>query len=104
MEDDGSDHPEFSKTVMDEFPDEPAYRTCRKTLNSSAKLESLVLTLIVNMFQHNLYDFDIWVLTVMIFFFSVLTVRQIQQNGSHHMGNSGTSSIHGQSMSKLEQF
>lgn len=41
LEDDGSDHPEFSKTVMDEFPDEPAYRTCRKTLNSSAKLESL---------------------------------------------------------------
>ncbi|KAJ9706069.1 hypothetical protein PVL29_001572 [Vitis rotundifolia] len=41
LEDDGSDHPEFSKTVMDEFPDEPAYRRCRKTLNSSAILESL---------------------------------------------------------------
>ncbi|XP_057511237.1 aluminum-activated malate transporter 9-like [Actinidia eriantha] len=41
LEDDGSDHPEFSKTVMDEFPDEPAYRKCRTTLNSSAKLESL---------------------------------------------------------------
>ncbi|OVA16538.1 Aluminum-activated malate transporter [Macleaya cordata] len=41
LEDDGSDHPEFSKTVMDEFPDEPAYRKCRSTLNSSAKLETL---------------------------------------------------------------
>ncbi|KAI7989176.1 Aluminum-activated malate transporter 9 [Camellia lanceoleosa] len=44
LEDDGSDHPEFSKTVMDEFPDEPAYRKCRSTLNSSAKLESLALS------------------------------------------------------------
>lgn len=43
LEDDGLDHPEFSKTVMDEFPDEPAYRKCRSTLNSSAKLESLVI-------------------------------------------------------------
>lgn len=41
LEDDGSDHPEFAKTVMDEFPDEPAYRKCRATLNSSAKLDSL---------------------------------------------------------------
>ncbi|XP_059642125.1 aluminum-activated malate transporter 9-like [Cornus florida] len=41
LEDDGSVHPEFSKTVMDEFPDEPAYRRCRSTLNSSSKLESL---------------------------------------------------------------
>uniref|UniRef100_A0A5B6YTJ1 Putative aluminum-activated malate transporter 9-like n=1 Tax=Davidia involucrata TaxID=16924 RepID=A0A5B6YTJ1_DAVIN len=41
LEDEGLDHPEFSKTVMDEFPDEPAYRRCRSTLNSSAKLESL---------------------------------------------------------------
>ncbi|XVF10495.1 hypothetical protein REPUB_Repub07fG0188000 [Reevesia pubescens] len=41
LEDEGLDHPEFSKTVMDEFPDEPAYRKCRITLNSSAKLESL---------------------------------------------------------------
>ncbi|KAF2297901.1 hypothetical protein GH714_004905 [Hevea brasiliensis] len=39
--DDGLEHPEFSKTVMDEFPDEPAYRKCRNTLNSSAKIESL---------------------------------------------------------------
>ncbi|KAM7491444.1 hypothetical protein LguiA_034365 [Lonicera macranthoides] len=43
LEDDGSDHPEFCKTVMDEFPDEPAYRKCRSTLNSSAKLESLAI-------------------------------------------------------------
>ncbi|KAL2524982.1 Aluminum-activated malate transporter 9 [Abeliophyllum distichum] len=41
LEDDGSEHPEFSNTVMDEFPDEPAYKKCRSTLNSSAKLESL---------------------------------------------------------------
>ncbi|KAI3987918.1 hypothetical protein MKX01_021032 [Papaver californicum] len=41
LEGDGSYHPEFSKTVMDEFPDEPAYRKCRSTLNSSAKLETL---------------------------------------------------------------
>ncbi|OWM72107.1 hypothetical protein CDL15_Pgr017990 [Punica granatum] len=41
LEDDGLDHPEFSKTVMDEFPDEPAYRRCRATLNSSTKLDSL---------------------------------------------------------------
>ncbi|KAI4302929.1 hypothetical protein MLD38_038618 [Melastoma candidum] len=41
LEDDGLNHPEFSKTVMDEFPDEPAYRRCRATLNSCAKLESL---------------------------------------------------------------
>ncbi|XP_022737926.1 aluminum-activated malate transporter 9-like [Durio zibethinus] len=41
LEDEGVDHPEFSKTVMDEFPDEPAYRKCRNALNSSAKLESL---------------------------------------------------------------
>lgn len=43
LEDDGSEHQEFSKTVMDEFPDEPAYRKCRSMLNSPAKLESLVL-------------------------------------------------------------
>ncbi|XP_061988937.1 aluminum-activated malate transporter 9-like [Rosa rugosa] len=44
LEDDGAEHPEFSKTVMDEFPDEPAYRKCRSTLNSSAKLESLAVS------------------------------------------------------------
>ncbi|KAI8569689.1 hypothetical protein RHMOL_Rhmol02G0297000 [Rhododendron molle] len=43
LEDDRSDNPEFSKTVMDEFPDEPAYRKCRSTLNSSAKIESLAV-------------------------------------------------------------
>ncbi|KAJ4765710.1 aluminum activated malate transporter family protein [Rhynchospora pubera] len=41
LSDDGSDHPEFTKTVMDDFPDEPAYRKCRATLNSSSKLDSL---------------------------------------------------------------
>ncbi|XWS61693.1 hypothetical protein CRYUN_Cryun07bG0147700 [Craigia yunnanensis] len=75
LEDDGLDHPEFSKTVMDEFPDEPAYRKCRTTLNSSAKLESLVIILLLTL-----------------------------QNGSPHMAGTNTSSIHGHSMSKLEQF
>ncbi|GFP86667.1 aluminum-activated malate transporter 9 [Phtheirospermum japonicum] len=41
LEDAKSQHPEFTKTVMDDFPDEPAYRKCRSTLTSSAKLESL---------------------------------------------------------------
>ncbi|KAJ7952232.1 Aluminum-activated malate transporter like [Quillaja saponaria] len=41
LKDDGSEHPEFSTTVMDEFPDEPAYTRCRSTFNSAAKLESL---------------------------------------------------------------
>ncbi|XP_058096002.1 aluminum-activated malate transporter 9-like [Magnolia sinica] len=41
LEDDGSIHPEFSKTINDEFADEPAFRRCRATLNSSAKLDSL---------------------------------------------------------------
>ncbi|KAM7269574.1 hypothetical protein ACFE04_025071 [Oxalis oulophora] len=41
LDDDGSDHPEFSKTVMDDFPDEPCYKKCKATMNSSAKLESL---------------------------------------------------------------
>lgn len=43
LKDDGVEDQCFTKTVMDEFPDEPAYRKCRSTLNSSAKLESLVL-------------------------------------------------------------
>ncbi|WCJ26396.1 aluminum-activated malate transporter 9 [Euphorbia peplus] len=43
LDDDGLDHPEFSTTVMDEFPDEPAYKKCKSTLNSSAKLESLAI-------------------------------------------------------------
>lgn len=41
IEDEGSDDPDFFKSVIDEFPDEPAYKKCRSTLNSSAKLESL---------------------------------------------------------------
>lgn len=44
LEDEGFDHPEFASTVMDEFPDEPAYKKCKSTLNCSAKLEALVLT------------------------------------------------------------
>ncbi|KAI4370257.1 hypothetical protein MLD38_018624 [Melastoma candidum] len=41
IEDDGLDCSKFSETVMDEFPNEPAYRRCRATLNSSAKLAAL---------------------------------------------------------------
>ncbi|KAJ0555659.1 putative aluminum-activated malate transporter [Helianthus annuus] len=44
LTDDGSDQPVFAKTFMDEFPDEPAYKKFRSTLNSSAKLESLALS------------------------------------------------------------
>ncbi|KAL5814259.1 hypothetical protein ACOSQ4_024900 [Xanthoceras sorbifolium] len=43
LEDDGY-YPEFSNTVMDQFPDEPAYKKCKATLNSSAKLESLAIS------------------------------------------------------------
>lgn len=41
LSDDGSEHPDFSKTVMNDFPDEPAFKKCRATLNSSAKIDSL---------------------------------------------------------------
>ncbi|KAJ6829363.1 aluminum-activated malate transporter 9-like [Iris pallida] len=41
LRDEGLDRPEFSKKVMDEFPDEPAFRKCKATLNTSSKLESL---------------------------------------------------------------
>ncbi|KAK6130005.1 hypothetical protein DH2020_036254 [Rehmannia glutinosa] len=41
LEDDGKEHPEFTNAVMDEFPDEPAYRKCRSTLDSTAKIETL---------------------------------------------------------------
>ncbi|CAH1451516.1 unnamed protein product [Lactuca virosa] len=44
LSNDGSDHSEFTNTLMDEFPDEPQYKKCRSTLNSSAKLESLALS------------------------------------------------------------
>ena len=30
------------KAVMDEFPDEPAYKKCKATLNSSSKFDTLV--------------------------------------------------------------
>ncbi|KAK1377140.1 aluminum-activated malate transporter 9-like [Heracleum sosnowskyi] len=42
--DDGSNYPDFFKSVIDEFPDEPAYRKCRSTMNSSATLESLAVS------------------------------------------------------------
>ncbi|KAF8733527.1 hypothetical protein HU200_014828 [Digitaria exilis] len=41
INDDGSKHPDFSKIVVDDFPDEPAFRKCRATLNLSEKLDSL---------------------------------------------------------------
>ncbi|XP_023532729.1 aluminum-activated malate transporter 9-like [Cucurbita pepo subsp. pepo] len=44
LEDEGSVHnigQQLPKAVMDEFPDEPAYKKCKATLNSSAKFEAL---------------------------------------------------------------
>ncbi|XXG42339.1 hypothetical protein AAC387_Pa01g2649 [Persea americana] len=42
--DDGSNHPEFSTTVNDDFADEPAFKKCRTLLNSSDKFDSLMLS------------------------------------------------------------
>ncbi|KAF7828204.1 aluminum-activated malate transporter 9-like [Senna tora] len=39
--DDGCEHSRLSTSVMDEFPDEPAYGKCRNTLNSGPMLETL---------------------------------------------------------------
>lgn len=44
LEDDGSDSLEFTKNVMDDFPDEPAYKRCKATLNSSSKIETLAIS------------------------------------------------------------
>ncbi|XP_024987074.1 aluminum-activated malate transporter 9-like [Cynara cardunculus var. scolymus] len=44
LADDGSERPEFTKTLIDEFPDEPAYKKFRSILNLSTKLESLALS------------------------------------------------------------
>lgn len=96
LEDDGLEHPEFTKTVMDDFPDEPAYRKCRSTLNSSAKLESLVLINYLWVERSKLYWSS---MDINISFVS----RPIQLNGSHRMVDFSTSSIHGQNMSKLVQ-
>ncbi|XP_042419230.1 aluminum-activated malate transporter 9-like [Zingiber officinale] len=41
LNDDGTERPEFLKTVMDDFHDEPAYRKCRAILKSSSALDSL---------------------------------------------------------------
>ncbi|KAK8913974.1 Aluminum-activated malate transporter 9 [Platanthera zijinensis] len=42
LADDGSGgQPDFSKNVMDDFADEPSFRKCRATLNSSTKLDTL---------------------------------------------------------------
>ncbi|KAL6626986.1 hypothetical protein ACP70R_030712 [Stipagrostis hirtigluma subsp. patula] len=41
LSDHGSEHPDFSKAVVDDFPDEPAFRKCRATVNSSAKHDLL---------------------------------------------------------------
>ncbi|KAG6606059.1 Aluminum-activated malate transporter 9, partial [Cucurbita argyrosperma subsp. sororia] len=42
LEDEGSNiGQQLPKAVMDEFPDEPAYKKCKATLNSSAKFEAL---------------------------------------------------------------
>nr|XP_043622452.1 aluminum-activated malate transporter 9-like [Erigeron canadensis] len=44
LAEDRSNHPEFTKNLMDEFQDEPAYGKCRSTLNSSVLLESMALS------------------------------------------------------------
>ncbi|XP_051151273.1 aluminum-activated malate transporter 9-like [Andrographis paniculata] len=44
LHDDGSEHPKFTKTVMEDSLDEPAYKKCRSILNSSAKLESMAIS------------------------------------------------------------
>ncbi|KAL8216636.1 hypothetical protein R6Q57_023473 [Mikania cordata] len=44
LADDPSNQPVFFKTLVDEFPDEPAYKKFHSTLNSSAILESLALS------------------------------------------------------------
>ncbi|XP_077251259.1 aluminum-activated malate transporter 9-like [Tasmannia lanceolata] len=41
LQEDGSGHPEFAKTVNDDFVDEPAFRKFRATLNSASKLDTL---------------------------------------------------------------
>ncbi|CAO2819149.1 unnamed protein product [Amaranthus hypochondriacus] len=41
IEIDGSDNKIFSRTVVDEFPDEPAYKKCRNSLISSNKFQTL---------------------------------------------------------------
>ncbi|TVU22909.1 hypothetical protein EJB05_32643 [Eragrostis curvula] len=41
LSNDDSEHPDFSKTLMDNFPDEPAFRKSQAILNSSAILDSL---------------------------------------------------------------
>ncbi|KAL6850287.1 hypothetical protein ACP4OV_020914 [Aristida adscensionis] len=41
LSDDDSQHPDFTKTVISDFPNEPAFRKCQATLNSYAKLDSL---------------------------------------------------------------
>ncbi|KAG1346517.1 aluminum-activated malate transporter 9-like [Cocos nucifera] len=56
LRDDGSDHPEFSKTVIDEFPDEPAYKSCRETLNAAARLDSLAPYNLRITFQSDIHD------------------------------------------------
>ncbi|KAJ0805727.1 putative aluminum-activated malate transporter [Helianthus annuus] len=40
----GSNHPVINKIFMEEFPDEPAYKKCLTTLNSSVTIESLALS------------------------------------------------------------
>lgn len=46
LEEEGSQQNQLPKALMDEFPDEPAYKKFKATLNSSAKFESLVCFMI----------------------------------------------------------
>ncbi|MBA0552225.1 hypothetical protein Golob_023055 [Gossypium lobatum] len=67
LEGEGLDHQEFTKAMLlDEFPDEPAYRKCPSaTLNSSAKFKSFVNFLFQNgshhMVQHLFYPWSEYV-------------------------------------------
>ncbi|KAG0491851.1 hypothetical protein HPP92_005249 [Vanilla planifolia] len=69
--DDGLNLPEFSKTVMNNFPDEPAFKKLRGKLNSMAKFENLRLM-------------------------EVSLSRKTQPNENRRMGDTDRSFIHGQ--------
>lgn len=94
LKDDGSEHPEFTKTVMDDFPDEPAYRKCRSALNSSAKLESLVRSCAVIQMSKTRTCFS---------FVCHCFFRQAPRNGSRPMVGFSTSFIHGRNTWRLVQ-
>ncbi|KAG4154891.1 hypothetical protein ERO13_D03G080150v2 [Gossypium hirsutum] len=67
LEDEGLDHQEFTKAMLlDEFPDEPAYRKCQAI-------------------SHVEFIGQIQVLVIETIFKFQNFIRLMQQNGSHHM-------------------